>query len=74
MADQSSEANAAPSEETSRTRPENLTPASSDTTLKEEQAKKASSGLMDPQVRAVHAPHGTRDYNSNCGAWYTISI
>ena len=50
MADKSSEISAAPSEEASNTRPTNLTSASSDTTLKEEQAKKASSGLMDPQV------------------------
>ena len=52
MADKSSEATTAPSEEASKTRPENLTSASSDTTMKEEQAKKASSGLMDPQVRS----------------------
>jgi len=50
MADKSSETSTAPSDEASKTRPKNPLPASSETTVKDEQAKKASSGLMDPQV------------------------
>lgn len=50
MADNSPETSTAPSEEASKTRPANVTSTSLDTTQREEQAKKASSGLMDPPV------------------------
>ena len=65
MADKSSETSAALSEEASKTGPTNLTSSSPDSTVKGEQAKKATtSGVMDPPVslavHAVHA-HGTRD-------------
>lgn len=59
MADKGPEASTAPSEEASRTRPTNISSTSPET-AKEEQAKKASSGLMDPPVSAVHEV-GTRD-------------
>lgn len=57
MADKSSETGAAPSEGPSKARPTNLVSSSPDTTMKEEQAKKATkSGVMDPPVSlAVHA-------------------
>lgn len=60
MADKSSENGTTASEETSKNRPTNLMSGLPETAVKEEQAKKASSGLMDPPVSAVHATHGTR--------------
>ena len=60
MADKSSETGAAPSEEASKTRPTNLASSSPDTTVKEEQAKKATSGVMDPPVSFSRA-RGSRN-------------
>ena len=64
MADKGLEISTAPSEEDSKNRPTSLSSALSEASVKEEQAKKASAGLMDPPVRAVHAVQVTRDHNS----------